>query len=127
LTGCMTLRRGWQISRRRLQRLAGDPVPAQEPARDRQAARHSTRSPQQGDSTQNEPRSVQPLTVYNIYIVSTPEKVVGSADLGRVQQEYFSGFAVEMERRLAAVSSCARPTVPSTSPVKSSNTIRRTS
>ena len=67
----------------------------------------------------------KPLTVYTIYIASTPEKVWEALTSAEFSRKYFSGFAVEMEPKLAAVSSCAHPTAPSTSAAKCSNTIRR--
>lgn len=42
----------------------------------------------------------KPLTVYTIYIVSTPEKVWEALTSAEFSRKYFSGFAVEMERRL---------------------------
>jgi len=42
----------------------------------------------------------KPLTVYTIYIVSTPEKVWEALTSAEFSRRYFSGFAVEMERRL---------------------------
>ncbi|MET4834862.1 uncharacterized protein YndB with AHSA1/START domain [Bradyrhizobium japonicum] len=41
----------------------------------------------------------KPLTVYTIYIVSTPEKVWEALTSAEFSRKYFSGFAVEMERR----------------------------
>ena len=67
----------------------------------------------------------KPLTVYTIYIASTPEKVWEALTSAEFSRKYFSGFAVEMERSSAAASSCARLMVQSTSPAKCSNTIRR--
>ena len=42
----------------------------------------------------------KPLTVYTIYIASTPEKVWEALTSAEFSRKYFSGFAVEMERRL---------------------------
>jgi uncharacterized protein YndB with AHSA1/START domain len=42
----------------------------------------------------------EPLTVYTIYIASTPEKVWEALTSAEFSRKYFSGFAVEMERRL---------------------------
>jgi uncharacterized protein YndB with AHSA1/START domain len=42
----------------------------------------------------------KPLTVYSIYIVSTPEKVWEALTSAEFSQRYFSGFAVEMEPKL---------------------------
>ncbi|TCU73807.1 uncharacterized protein YndB with AHSA1/START domain [Bradyrhizobium sp. R2.2-H] len=42
----------------------------------------------------------KPLTVYTIYIASTPEKVWQALTSAEFSREYFSGFAVEMEPRL---------------------------
>ncbi|MFB6415122.1 MULTISPECIES: SRPBCC family protein [Bradyrhizobium] len=42
----------------------------------------------------------KPLTVYTIYIVSTPEKVWEALTSAEFSREYFSGFAVEMEPKL---------------------------
>lgn len=42
----------------------------------------------------------KPLTVYTIYIASTPEKVWEALTSAEFSREYFSGFAVEMEPKL---------------------------
>ncbi|MBR0810607.1 SRPBCC family protein [Bradyrhizobium diazoefficiens] len=42
----------------------------------------------------------KPLTVYTIYIVSTPDKVWEALTSAEFSREYFSGFAVEMEPKL---------------------------
>ncbi|QOZ07281.1 SRPBCC family protein [Bradyrhizobium sp. CCBAU 51765] len=42
----------------------------------------------------------KPLTVYTIYIASTPEQVWQALTSAEFSREYFSGFAVEMEPRL---------------------------
>ena len=42
----------------------------------------------------------KPLTVYTIYIASTPEKVWEALTSAEFSRSYFSGFAVEMEQRL---------------------------
>ncbi|MCK1362688.1 SRPBCC family protein [Bradyrhizobium sp. 199] len=42
----------------------------------------------------------KPLTVYTIYIASTPEKVWEALTSAEFSREYFSGFAVEMESKL---------------------------
>ena len=42
----------------------------------------------------------KPLTVYTIYIASTPEKVWEARTSAEFSREYFSGFAVEMEPKL---------------------------
>jgi len=42
----------------------------------------------------------KPLTVYTIYIASTPEKVWEALTSVEFSRKYFSGFAVEMEPRL---------------------------
>ena len=42
----------------------------------------------------------KPLTVYTIYIASTPEKVWEALTSAEFSRKYFSGFAVEMEQRL---------------------------
>lgn len=43
----------------------------------------------------------KPLTVYTIYIASTPEKVWEALTSAEFSRKYFSGFAVEMEPKLA--------------------------
>jgi uncharacterized protein YndB with AHSA1/START domain len=68
----------------------------------------------------------KPLTVYTIYIAATPDKVWEALTSAEFSLKYFSGFAVEMEPRLAANSSCARLTDRNTSRAMCSNTIRRT-
>ena len=47
----------------------------------------------------SEPKFV-PNTVYVTYIASTPEKVWEALTSAEFSRRYFSGFAVEMERRL---------------------------
>ncbi|MDA9501597.1 SRPBCC family protein [Bradyrhizobium sp. CCBAU 11357] len=42
----------------------------------------------------------KPLTVYTIYIASTPEKVWEALTSAAFSRKYFSGFAVEMEPKL---------------------------
>ena len=42
----------------------------------------------------------KPLTVYTIYIASTPEKVWEALTSAEFSRKYFSGFAVEMEPKL---------------------------
>ncbi|RXH26226.1 ATPase [Bradyrhizobium nanningense] len=42
----------------------------------------------------------KPLTLYTIYIASTPEKVWEALTSAEFSRKYFSGFAVEMEPRL---------------------------
>jgi uncharacterized protein YndB with AHSA1/START domain len=42
----------------------------------------------------------KPLTVYTIYIASTPEKVWEALTSAEFSKKYFSGFAVEMEPKL---------------------------
>lgn len=42
----------------------------------------------------------KPLTVYTIYIASTPEKIWEALTSAEFSREYFSGFAVEMEPKL---------------------------
>jgi uncharacterized protein YndB with AHSA1/START domain len=42
----------------------------------------------------------KPLTVYTIYIASTPEKVWEALTSAEFSRKYFSGFAVEMEAKL---------------------------
>lgn len=42
----------------------------------------------------------KPLTIYTIYIASTPEKVWQALTSAAFSRDYFSGFAVEMEPRL---------------------------
>ena len=42
----------------------------------------------------------KPLTVYTIYIASTPERVWEALTSAEFSRSYFSGFAVEMEPRL---------------------------
>lgn len=42
----------------------------------------------------------KPLTVYTIYIASTPGKVWEALTSAEFSREYFSGFAVEMEPKL---------------------------
>src|SRR3954452_11529201 len=42
----------------------------------------------------------KPLTVYTIYIASTPEKVWQALTSAEFSRKYFSGFAVEMEQKL---------------------------
>jgi uncharacterized protein YndB with AHSA1/START domain len=42
----------------------------------------------------------KPLTVYTIYIASTPEKVWEALTTAEFSRKYFSGFAVETEPRL---------------------------
>jgi len=42
----------------------------------------------------------KPLTVYTIYIASTPEKVWEALTSAEFSRRYFSGFAVEMEPKL---------------------------
>ena len=42
----------------------------------------------------------KPLTVYTIYIASTPEKVWEALTSAEFSRQYFSGFAVEMEQKL---------------------------
>ncbi len=43
----------------------------------------------------------KPLTVYTIYIASTPEKVWEALTSAEFSKKYFSGFAVEMEPKVA--------------------------
>ncbi|MFK4651462.1 uncharacterized protein YndB with AHSA1/START domain [Bradyrhizobium japonicum] len=69
----------------------------------------------------------KPLTVYTIYIVSTPEKVWEALTSAEFSRRYFSGFAVEMERRLGGSFIVRAPDGSEHISVKSSNTIRRTS
>jgi len=42
----------------------------------------------------------KPLTVYTIYIASTPEKVWEALTSAEFSRKYFSGFAVEMQPKL---------------------------
>lgn len=42
----------------------------------------------------------KPLTVYTIYIASTPEKIWEALTSAEFSRRYFSGFAVEMEPKL---------------------------
>ncbi|MET4803437.1 uncharacterized protein YndB with AHSA1/START domain [Bradyrhizobium sp. LB11.1] len=42
----------------------------------------------------------KPLTVYTIYITSTPEKVWEALTSAKFSREYFSGFEVEMQPKL---------------------------
>ncbi|MCK1737466.1 SRPBCC family protein [Bradyrhizobium sp. 138] len=42
----------------------------------------------------------KPLTIYTIYIASTPEKVWDALTSADFSKQYFSGFAVEMEPKL---------------------------
>lgn len=42
----------------------------------------------------------KPLTVYTIYIASTPERVWQALTSAEFSRKYFSGFAVEMEPKL---------------------------
>ncbi len=42
----------------------------------------------------------KPLTVYTIYIASTPEKVWEALTSAEFSKKYFSGFAVEMEPKV---------------------------
>ncbi|QDF42012.1 SRPBCC family protein [Bradyrhizobium symbiodeficiens] len=42
----------------------------------------------------------KPLTIYTIYIASTPEKVWEALTSAEFSRKYFSGFAVEMEPKL---------------------------
>lgn len=42
----------------------------------------------------------KPLTVYTIYIASTPEKIWEALTSAEFSRKYFSGFAVEMEPKL---------------------------
>jgi uncharacterized protein YndB with AHSA1/START domain len=42
----------------------------------------------------------KPLTVYTIYIASTPEKVWEALTSAEFSRKYFSGFSVEMEPKL---------------------------
>jgi len=42
----------------------------------------------------------KPLTVYTIYIASTPEKVWAALTSAEFSRKYFSGFAVEMQPKL---------------------------
>src|SRR3954464_10537282 len=80
--------------------MAGDSLAAQEPAGDRQAARHSARSPEQGIRRKMNLDQFKPLTVYTIYIASTPEQVWEALTSAKFSRKYFSGFAIEMEQRL---------------------------
>ncbi|MFL6839900.1 MAG: SRPBCC domain-containing protein, partial [Bradyrhizobium sp.] len=50
--------------------------------------------------TQNEPHQFKPLTVYTIYIASTPEKVWQALTSAELSRKYFSGCAGEREQKL---------------------------
>ena len=52
----------------------------------------------------------KPAIVYTIYIASTPEKVWQALTTAEFSRQYFSGFAIEADRKSVAPSSPARPT-----------------
>src|ERR671938_815005 len=89
--------------------MAGDPVGAEEPAGNRQGTRHSACSAQQGIRRAMNLDQFKPLTVYTIYIASTPEKVWEALTTAEFSRKYFSGFAVEVEPRLGGAFTVRTP------------------
>ncbi|OKO72847.1 ATPase [Bradyrhizobium sp. NAS80.1] len=51
----------------------------------------------------------KPLTVYTIYIASTPEKVWEALTSAEFSRKYFSGFAVEVEPKLGGTFNVRAP------------------